>query len=84
MHMFMIWRVLCFVGASLCVNELEYGGNYADNYDNEISQDQQEGERLLFIASLSLLFPACLHRRLFGKNSSCLISKSQSDTSYLL
>ncbi|XP_040054727.2 pentraxin-related protein PTX3-like [Gasterosteus aculeatus] len=44
MHMFMIWRVLCFVGASLCVNELEYGGNYADNYDNEISQDQQEGE----------------------------------------
>ncbi|KAG8013209.1 Pentraxin-related protein PTX3 [Nibea albiflora] len=41
------WRVLCvlvFVGSSLCVNEFEYEGNYAENYDNEISQDQQEGE----------------------------------------
>lgn len=47
MHVFRIWRVLCvlgFVGASLCVNEIEYEGNYADHYDNEISQDQQEGE----------------------------------------
>ncbi|XP_037602317.1 endophilin-B2-like isoform X1 [Sebastes umbrosus] len=42
-----IWRVLCvlgFVGASFCVNEIEYEGNYADHYDNEISQDQQEEE----------------------------------------
>ncbi|XP_059209507.1 uncharacterized protein LOC131988416 [Centropristis striata] len=40
-----ILRVLCvlgFVGASSCVNEIEYEGNYADNYGNEISQDQQE------------------------------------------
>ncbi|XP_074548774.1 pentraxin-related protein PTX3-like [Halichoeres trimaculatus] len=47
MHVFETWRVLCvlgFVSASLCVNEVEYEGNYADNYDNEISQDQQEGE----------------------------------------
>ncbi|XP_044022253.1 pentraxin-related protein PTX3-like [Siniperca chuatsi] len=47
MHVFRIWRVLCvlgFVGASLCVNEVEYEGNYADNYDNKISQNQQEGE----------------------------------------
>ncbi|XP_051252366.1 pentraxin-related protein PTX3-like [Dicentrarchus labrax] len=47
MSAFRIWRVLCvlgFVGASLCVNEVEYEGNYADNYDNEISQDQQGGE----------------------------------------
>ncbi|KAM8917430.1 pentraxin-related protein PTX3-like [Spinachia spinachia] len=47
MHVFRSWRVLsvlCLVGASLCVNELEYEGNYADNYDNKISQDQQEGE----------------------------------------
>ncbi|KAF1374648.1 hypothetical protein PFLUV_G00231290 [Perca fluviatilis] len=46
MHVFRIWRVLCvlgLVGASLCVNEVEYEGNYADNFDNEISQDQQEG-----------------------------------------
>ncbi|XP_029350247.1 pentraxin-related protein PTX3-like [Echeneis naucrates] len=38
-------HVLCVLGfavASLCVNE--YEGNYADNYDNEISEDQQEGE----------------------------------------
>ncbi|XP_034418605.1 pentraxin-related protein PTX3-like [Cyclopterus lumpus] len=47
MHVFRIWRVLCalvFVGASSCVNELEYEGNFADNYNNEISHDQQEGE----------------------------------------
>ncbi|XP_060918233.1 pentraxin-related protein PTX3-like [Labrus mixtus] len=47
MHTLRIWRVLCvlgFVCASLCVNEVEYEGNYADNYDNEISQDRQEGE----------------------------------------
>ncbi|XP_019125442.1 pentraxin-related protein PTX3 [Larimichthys crocea] len=47
MHVFRIWRVLCvlgFVGASLCMNDFEYEGNYAENYDNEISQDQQEGE----------------------------------------
>eukprot|EP00064_Thunnus_orientalis_P015424 superscaffoldBa00002857_g15476 len=47
MCVFRIWRVLCvlcYVGASLCVNQVEYEGNYQDNYDNEISQDQQEGE----------------------------------------
>lgn len=49
--------VLGLVGASLCVNEVEYEGNYADNYDNEISQDQQEGE-----FCLSFLFTACLNR----------------------
>lgn len=64
MHVFRIWRVLCvlgFVGASLCVNEIEYEGNYADNYDNEISQDQQGGEFCLFVL-LSLLFLTCLNR----------------------
>ncbi|XP_029316156.1 pentraxin-related protein PTX3-like [Cottoperca gobio] len=41
-----VWHVLCvlgFVGASLCVNEVECEGNYAGNSDNEISRDQQEG-----------------------------------------
>ncbi|XP_008278341.1 pentraxin-related protein PTX3-like [Stegastes partitus] len=45
MHVLEIWRALCvlgIVGSSLCVNEVEYEGNYADNYDNEISQGQQE------------------------------------------
>lgn len=36
--------VLGLLGASLCMNELEYDGNYTDNYDNEMSQDQQGGE----------------------------------------
>ncbi|XP_076604954.1 pentraxin-related protein PTX3-like [Chaetodon auriga] len=47
MHVSTTWRVLCvlgLLGASLCVNEAEYEGNYADNYDNEISQAQREGE----------------------------------------
>ncbi|XP_072221580.1 pentraxin-related protein PTX3-like [Leuresthes tenuis] len=47
MHAFRIWRVLCVlgtVGSALCANEVQYEGNYADSYDNEISQDQQEGE----------------------------------------
>ncbi|KAM4543207.1 uncharacterized protein PAE49_019619 [Odontesthes bonariensis] len=47
MHAFSIWRVLCvlgIVGSTLCVNEVQYEGNYADNYDNEISRDLQEGE----------------------------------------
>ncbi len=64
MCVFKIWCVLClfgFMSASLCVNEVEYDGNYAENYDNEIPQDQQEGERCLFIL-LSLLFPSCLNR----------------------
>ncbi|XP_029937630.1 pentraxin-related protein PTX3-like [Myripristis murdjan] len=46
MCVFRVWRVLCvlcYVGASLCMNRVEYEMNYADNYDNEISQDQQEG-----------------------------------------
>lgn len=45
-----IWRVLCvlsLVCASWCGNEAEYEGNYADSYDNQISQDQQEGELCL-------------------------------------
>ncbi|XP_033469861.1 uncharacterized protein LOC117248735 [Epinephelus lanceolatus] len=46
MRAFRVWRVLWLLGfmsASLCMNEVEDEGNYADNYDNEISQDQQEG-----------------------------------------
>lgn len=54
--------MLGFVGASLCVNE--YEGNYADNYDNEISQAQQEGEFCLSI----LLFLTYLDRWLIVKN----------------
>ncbi|KAM7376138.1 hypothetical protein PAMP_005883 [Pampus punctatissimus] len=49
MCVFRIWSVLCvvgYVGVSLCVNQLEYEEEYADNYDNEISQDQQEGGSL--------------------------------------
>ncbi|KAG7238027.1 hypothetical protein INR49_031381 [Caranx melampygus] len=46
MHVFAIREVLCVFGCvvvgALCVSESE--GNYVDNYDNEISQDQQEGE----------------------------------------
>lgn len=70
MHAFRIWRALCVLGfavVSLCVNEVEYDRNYADSYDNEISQDQQEGEFCLFVF-LSLLFPACLNRWLTVKN----------------
>ncbi|XP_035022976.2 uncharacterized protein LOC118115884 [Hippoglossus stenolepis] len=45
MHVFRVCHVLCvLVAASLCVNEVEYEGNYADDYDNEVSQDQQEAE----------------------------------------
>ncbi|XP_022078658.2 uncharacterized protein LOC110972582 [Acanthochromis polyacanthus] len=47
MHVLEIWRVLWvlgIMGSSVCVNDIEYEGNYADNYDNEISQGQQEGE----------------------------------------
>ncbi|XP_062253815.1 pentraxin-related protein PTX3-like [Platichthys flesus] len=45
MHVFRICHVLCLlVASSLCVNEVEYEGNYANEYDNEISQDQQEAE----------------------------------------
>ncbi|XP_029973567.1 uncharacterized protein LOC115407318 [Salarias fasciatus] len=42
-----MWRLFCLLGAlgsCLCVNEVEYEGNYVDNYDNEISEDQQEGD----------------------------------------
>lgn len=41
--------VLSLVCASSCGNEAEYEGNYADSYDNEISQDQQEGELCLYM-----------------------------------
>ncbi|KAM3594052.1 uncharacterized protein V6R79_001422 [Siganus canaliculatus] len=47
MHVSRIWHGLCmlgFLGTSLCVNELEDEGNYVDDYDNEIAQDQQGGE----------------------------------------
>ncbi|XP_069008753.1 pentraxin-related protein PTX3-like [Embiotoca jacksoni] len=43
MHVLRVWRVLCVLGtvaSPLCANELDY----EDNYNNEISQDQQEGE----------------------------------------
>lgn len=56
MRVIRVWHVLYlfgFVVISLCVNE--YEGNYADIYDNEISQDQQEGEFCLFVF-LSLCF----------------------------
>lgn len=56
--------VLGFMGASLCVNEVEYEGNYVDNYDNEISQDQQGGEFWLFI----LLYSVCFNRWLTVKH----------------
>ncbi|XP_068436845.1 pentraxin-related protein PTX3-like [Clinocottus analis] len=43
MHVFRMWRVLCVLGF-VSASEIQYEGNYADNYDNEVSQDQQEGE----------------------------------------
>ncbi|XP_034050981.1 pentraxin-related protein PTX3-like [Thalassophryne amazonica] len=45
--MLRIWCVLCglvYVCASLCVNGIEYEENYGENYDNKISEDQQNGE----------------------------------------
>lgn len=48
------WRVLCvlsLVCASSRGNEAEYEGNYADSYDNQISQDQQGGELCLYDGS---------------------------------
>lgn len=66
MPVFRIWTVLyllCLVAASMCVNDIEYEGNYADIYDNEISQDQQEGEVhlfvWLFVSLVSCLFEHC-------------------------
>uniref|UniRef100_A0A1A8IM81 Pentraxin 3, long b n=1 Tax=Nothobranchius kuhntae TaxID=321403 RepID=A0A1A8IM81_NOTKU len=38
--------LLTTVGSCLCVNEIKFEGNIADNYDNEIVPDQQEGESL--------------------------------------
>lgn len=67
MLVFTIQQVLCVLGCvvgALCVSE--YEGNYVDNYDNEISQDQQEGESRLFILLLlfiSSLFEQMAHRR---------------------
>lgn len=43
MHVFTLLCVLGFLGASMAANP-EYEENYADNYGNEISQDQQMGE----------------------------------------
>ncbi|XP_035466148.2 uncharacterized protein LOC118286112 isoform X1 [Scophthalmus maximus] len=45
MHVLGSWRVLCVLGlavASLRMDEAELDGNYADDYDNEISRDQRE------------------------------------------
>ncbi|XP_071185932.1 pentraxin-related protein PTX3-like [Salvelinus alpinus] len=42
-----VWHVvcvLCCVCVSVCVNAEEYEVNYTDNYDNEITQDQQDGD----------------------------------------
>lgn len=47
MHVCSFVHILCVLGclgASTCMNQAEYEANYADNYDNEISQDQQGGE----------------------------------------
>lgn len=67
MHVIRVWHVLYlfgFVVASLCVNEIEYEGNYADIYDNEISQDQQEGEFCLFILLSFCLCVSCLFEQM--------------------
>lgn len=56
MRAFRIWQVLWLLGmpgSSLCVND--YEGNYVDSFDNEVSQDQQEGEFCLYVL-LTLLF----------------------------
>lgn len=65
MHVYMILYLLGCLRASMCVNQVEYEDDYADNYYNEISQDQQGGEW-----SLVLL----LH--FIMKDFSCLISES--------
>ncbi|XP_014006145.1 uncharacterized protein [Salmo salar] len=42
-----VWHVvcvLCCVCVLVCVNAEEYEVNYADNYENEITQDQQDGD----------------------------------------
>lgn len=65
MHVFGMWRVLCvlgFIGASLCVNEVEFEGNFAESYDNEISQDKQEGEFCLCV--LLSNFSLCLFQQM--------------------
>lgn len=67
MHVLRIWHVLYLLGfvvASLCANEIEYVGDYANNYDNEISQDQQEGEFCLFVSFVYLSFVSCLYEQM--------------------
>ena len=71
MNVFKIWHVLCvlgFVVASLCVNEIDEG-NYADNYDNEISEDQQEGEFCFIISFVS--FVSCLFEQMTHHEKQC-------------
>lgn len=67
MHVLGSWRVLCVLGlavASLRMDEAELDGNYADDYDNEISRDQREGEFGSFVP-LSL-FGSCLFEQMFS------------------
>lgn len=63
MHVFMLLCVLGFLGATVCVNQVEYEENYADSYDNEISQDQQMGECsfLNFVVKFEHLKHYCNH-----------------------
>lgn len=54
-----VWHVvcvLCCVCVLVCVNAEEYEVNYADNYENEITQDQQDGTSLSFTPSFLPLF----------------------------
>lgn len=52
MHVLVVLCALGVLGASTRGNRVEYEDNYADNYDNEISQDQQGGECPLFMLLL--------------------------------
>lgn len=55
MLVLMAWCLLGFLGATVCVNQVEYEDSYADNYDNEVSQDQRRGEWSLFILLINFL-----------------------------
>lgn len=46
-RMWCVVLLLATVGSGLCVSEFEFVGNLAENYDNHIFQDQQEGECFL-------------------------------------
>lgn len=56
------WRLLCtlsLVCASVCANQADYDGNYADGFDNEISLERQEGEFGLFCPPSLCFFCLC-------------------------